>query len=65
MTFSLGGLQAWMPQFLFSERHYSLEKANLYFGMAYGGKMLVRVSAQAYVDADDIVRLRDVLERWS
>src|SRR6476646_6024565 len=33
MTFSLGGLQAWMPQFLYSERHYSLEKANLYFGM--------------------------------
>lgn len=32
MTFSLGGLQAWMPQFLYSERHYSLETANLYFG---------------------------------
>jgi MFS transporter, Spinster family, sphingosine-1-phosphate transporter len=33
MTFSLGGLQAWMPQFLYSERHYSLETANLYFGI--------------------------------
>jgi MFS family permease len=33
MTFSLGGIQVWMPQFLFSERHYSLEKANLMFGM--------------------------------
>jgi MFS transporter, Spinster family, sphingosine-1-phosphate transporter len=33
MTFSLGGLQAWMPQFLYSERNYSLEKANLVFGM--------------------------------
>ncbi len=33
MTFSLGGIQVWMPQFLFSERHYSLEKANLMFGL--------------------------------
>jgi len=28
MTFSLGGIQVWMPQFLFSERHYSLVRAN-------------------------------------
>ncbi len=33
MTFSLGGIQVWMPQFLFSERHYSLESANLMFGL--------------------------------
>ncbi|HTM38080.1 MAG TPA: MFS transporter [Terriglobales bacterium] len=33
MTFSLGGLQVWMPQFLYSERHYSLQHANLYFGL--------------------------------
>ena len=33
MTFSLGGIQVWMPQFLFSERHYSLEQANLMFGL--------------------------------
>jgi len=33
MTFSLGGIQVWMPQFLYSERHYSLEKANLIFGI--------------------------------
>ena len=33
MTYSLGGIQVWMPQFLYSERHYSLEKANLMFGM--------------------------------
>src|SRR5712664_2208062 len=33
MTFSLGGIQVWMPQFLFSERHYSLETANLMFGI--------------------------------
>jgi MFS transporter, Spinster family, sphingosine-1-phosphate transporter len=33
MTFSLGGIQVWMPQFLYSERHYSLESANLIFGI--------------------------------
>ncbi len=33
MTFSLGGIQVWMPQFLFSEHHYSLERANLMFGL--------------------------------
>jgi len=33
MTFSLGGIQVWMPQFLYSERHYTLEAANLNFGL--------------------------------
>src|ERR1700737_4880650 len=33
MTFSLGGIQVWMPQFLYSERHYSLESANFMFGV--------------------------------
>ena len=33
MTFSLGGIQVWIPQFLYSERHYTLEKANLLFGV--------------------------------
>jgi len=33
MTYSLGGIQVWMPQFLYGERHYSLEKANLTFGI--------------------------------
>ncbi|MFZ1129829.1 MAG: MFS transporter, partial [Terriglobales bacterium] len=33
MTFSLGGIQVWMPQFLFSERHYSLVRANFLFGI--------------------------------
>jgi MFS family permease len=33
MTYSLGGIQVWMPQFLFGERHYTLEKANLMFGI--------------------------------
>src|SRR5271170_5926814 len=33
MTFSLGGIQVWMPQFLYSERHYSLAQANFTFGI--------------------------------
>ena len=33
MTFSLGGILVWMPQFLYSERHYSLETANSIFGI--------------------------------
>ena len=33
MTFSLGGIQVWMPQFLYSDRHYTLEAANLTFGL--------------------------------
>jgi MFS transporter, Spinster family, sphingosine-1-phosphate transporter len=33
MTFSLGGVLVWMPQFLYSERHYSLETANSIFGV--------------------------------
>jgi MFS transporter, Spinster family, sphingosine-1-phosphate transporter len=33
MTFSLGGIQVWMPQFLYSERHYSLAAADFTFGI--------------------------------
>ena len=33
MTYSLGGIQVWIPQFLYSERHFTLEKANLMFGI--------------------------------
>jgi len=33
MTYSLGGIQQWMPQFLYSDRHYSLESANFLFGI--------------------------------
>ena len=33
MTFSMGGILVWMPQFLFSERHYTLEAANSMFGI--------------------------------
>jgi MFS family permease len=33
MTYSLGGIQVWMPQFLSSERHFTLEEANRVFGI--------------------------------
>lgn len=33
MTFSLGGVLVWIPQFLNVERHYSLEAANSIFGV--------------------------------
>ncbi len=33
MTYSLGGIQVWMPQFLYSERNYTLEAANFMFGI--------------------------------
>jgi len=32
MTFSLGGIQVWMPTFLHKTRNYSLESADLMFG---------------------------------
>jgi MFS transporter, Spinster family, sphingosine-1-phosphate transporter len=41
MTFSLGGIQVWMPQFLYSERHYTLAHANLLFGMIIVGDGIV------------------------
>src|SRR5258706_5016361 len=34
MTFSLGGILVWLPQFLYSERHYSLKAANDILGMS-------------------------------
>lgn len=37
MTFSLGGIQVWMPQFLYSERHYTLAHANFVFGLIIVG----------------------------
>lgn len=33
MTFALGGIQQWMPTFLYRARGYSLEAANLTFGL--------------------------------
>ena len=33
MTYSLGGIQVWIPQFLYTERNFTLEKANLTFGI--------------------------------
>ena len=41
MTYSLGGIQVWMPQFLYSERHYSLEAANFMFGLIIVGDGIV------------------------
>jgi MFS transporter, Spinster family, sphingosine-1-phosphate transporter len=33
MTFSLGGIQVWMPKFLYSARGYTLKDANFAFGI--------------------------------
>jgi len=33
LTFSLGGIQVWMPQFLITERGYTLANANFAFGI--------------------------------
>jgi MFS family permease len=33
MTFSLGGIQVWMPKFLYSDRGYTLAQANFAFGI--------------------------------
>jgi MFS family permease len=33
LTFSLGGIQVWIPKFLYSERGYTLETANFAFGI--------------------------------
>jgi MFS transporter, Spinster family, sphingosine-1-phosphate transporter len=33
MTFSLGGIQVWMPKFLYSDRGYTLQAANFAFGI--------------------------------
>jgi MFS family permease len=41
MTFSLGGILVWIPQFLYSERHYSLEAANLVLGVIVVGDGIV------------------------
>ncbi len=41
MTFSLGGIQVWMPQFLYSERHYTLAHANFVFGLIIVGDGIV------------------------
>lgn len=41
MTFSLGGVLVWIPQFLNAERHYTLEAANSIFGVIVVGDGLV------------------------
>jgi multidrug resistance protein len=49
MTFSLGGIQVWMPQFLYSERHYTLEAANLTFGLIIVGDGIVSALAGGWL----------------
>jgi len=49
MTFSLGGIQVWMPQFLYSERHYTLEAANLTFGLIIVGDGIVAALAGGWL----------------
>ncbi len=41
MTYSLGGIQVWMPQFLYSERHYSLARADFLFGIIVASAGLI------------------------
>ncbi len=49
MTFSLGGIQVWMPQFLYTERHYTLEAANLMFGLIIVGDGIVAALAGGWL----------------
>jgi multidrug resistance protein len=49
MTFSLGGIQVWMPQFLYSERHYTLEAANLTFGLIIVGDGILAALAGGWL----------------
>ncbi|MGB8062736.1 MAG: MFS transporter [Candidatus Sulfotelmatobacter sp.] len=41
MTFALGGLQVWMPTFLHRARQYTLQDANLLFGISTAANGLV------------------------
>jgi predicted MFS family arabinose efflux permease len=41
MTFALGGLQVWMPTFLHRARQYTLQDANILFGISTGVNGLV------------------------
>jgi MFS family permease len=55
MTFSLGGIQVWMPQFLYSERHYSLAHANFIFGLIIVGDGIVAALAGGWL-GDHLLR---------
>ena len=49
MTYSLGGIQVWMPQFLYSERHYSLKDANFLFGIIIVGDGILAALAGGWL----------------
>src|ERR1700733_5406575 len=49
MTFSLGGIQVWMPKFLFSDRHYSLKDANFLFGIIIVGDGILAALAGGWL----------------
>ncbi len=49
MTYSLGGIQVWMPKFLFSDRGYTLEAANFTFGLIIVGDGIVSALAGGWL----------------
>lgn len=63
MTFALGGLEVWMPTFLYKVRGYTLERANIVFGLStafdgttaslaggwLGDKLLLRTKSSYYL----------------
>ena len=58
MTYSLGGIQVWMPQFLYSERHYTLEAANLTFGLIIVGDGILSALAGGWLGDYLLPRMR-------
>jgi MFS family permease len=55
MTFALGGLQVWMPTFLHRVHGYTLEKANLLFGVSIAVNGLVASLAGGWL-SDALLR---------
>jgi sugar phosphate permease len=55
MTFALGGLQVWMPTFLHRVHGYTLEKANLLFGVSIAVNGLVASLAGGFL-SDALLR---------
>ena len=55
MTFALGGLQVWMPTFLHRARGYTLQEANLLFGLSVAVNGLVASLAGGWL-SDALLR---------
>lgn len=55
MTFALGGLQVWMPTFLHRARGYTLQEANLLFGVSVAANGLVASLAGGWL-SDALLR---------